>query len=52
MTITKKEGLLKRLFGGKESGCCNVKIEQINEDADQEKQLPEASPPCCKTGTD
>ncbi len=52
MTITQKKGLFKRLFGVKESGCCNVKIEEINEDVDQEKQLPEASPSCCKTDTE
>ena len=51
MTITKKEGLLKRLFGVKESGCCKVKIEEIkeDEDVDQKKQQPEVSASCCNT---
>jgi hypothetical protein len=29
MTETKKDGLFKRLFGGKKTGCCDIKIEEV-----------------------
>ncbi len=29
MTEEKKEGLFKRLFGGKKENCCGIKIEEV-----------------------
>jgi hypothetical protein len=39
--------ILKSLFGKKESSCCNVKIEEVNEEA---KGKPKDDPKsgCCK----
>ncbi len=31
MGYAAKRGILSRLFGGSSSGCCSVKIEEVNE---------------------
>ena len=49
MAEEKKEGIFAKLFGGKKSGCCNMKIEEIPEEqqtGDAEKQ-PACGPSCC-----
>ena len=43
MAEKKKEGLFNRLFGGKNKGCCDVKIEEIKDEANKEKADPSFS---------
>ena len=33
-----KKGFLSRLFGTKNSGCCNVKIEEVTEEKPEEPE--------------
>ncbi len=47
MTQTKKDGFLKRLFGGNKGGCCDVKIEEIKEDVSEEKMKSDSPSSCC-----
>jgi len=47
MTETKKDGLFKRLFGGKKNGCCGVTIEEVKEGESNEKTESTPSSGCC-----
>lgn len=51
MREEKKEGLFKRLFGGKKANCCGVKIEEVKEG--DVKETPETIPSsgCCASDT-
>ncbi len=51
MTEQKKEGFFKRLFGGKNAGCCGVKIEEVKKEGGQEKLEPISSSGCCSPDT-
>ena len=46
MTEEKKEGLFKRLFGGKKENCCGIKIEEVKEDLET---IPSSG--CCASDT-
>ena len=45
----KKEGVFKRLFVGKNSGCCGVKIEEVKEEGSEEKLETIPSSGCCSS---
>jgi hypothetical protein len=47
MSEPTKDGLFKRLFGGKKTGCCDIKIEEVEQQADGEKSESTSSPGCC-----
>ena len=47
MTETKKDGFLKRLFGGKKEGCCGVQIEEIKEEAPKKEDGNDNPSGCC-----
>ena len=51
MTEAKKGSIFSKLFGAKKSCCCNVRIEEVPEEASQEDQAkakrPGQSPSCC-----
>ena len=49
MAETKKEGLLKRLFGGKKTGCCDIKIEEVKPQTHEETPESTSSTGCCST---
>ena len=49
MAETKKEGLLKRLFGGKKTGCCDIKIEEVEQQTHDETSESTSSSGCCST---
>ena len=49
MTETKKDGFLKRLFGGKKEGCCGVQIEEIKDEIPKEEKETTESSGCCTT---
>jgi len=51
MAETKKDGLLKRLFGGKKTGCCDIKIEEVEQQTDEEKPESASSSGCCSSGS-
>jgi hypothetical protein len=51
MAEPKKEGLFKRLFGGKKAGCCGVKIEEVKKEGGQEKLESIPSSGCCSPDT-
>jgi len=51
MTEQKKDGFFKRLFGGKNAGCCGVKIEEVKKEGGQEKLDPISSSGCCSSDT-
>ena len=47
----KKEGLFKRLFGGKKENCCGIKIEEVKgEDAKADTETIPSSG-CCASDT-
>ncbi len=46
MTEEKKEGLFKRLFGGKKENCCGIKIKEVKEDLET---IPSSG--CCASDT-
>ena len=51
MTEEKKEGLFKRLFGGKKENCCGIKIEEVKgEDAKADTETIPSSG-CCASDT-
>lgn len=45
----KKEGFFKRLFIGKNTGCCGVKIEEVKEEGSEEKLETIPSSDCCSS---
>ena len=47
----KKEGFFKRLFGGKKTNCCGVKIEEIKEEDANENIETIPSSGCCASDT-
>ena len=47
MTEIKKDGFFKRLFGGKKTGCCDIKIEEVREESSEEKLESTPSSGCC-----
>lgn len=47
MTEIKKDGFFKRLFGGKQTGCCDIKIEEIKEESREEELESTPEPGCC-----
>ena len=47
MAEAKKDGLFKRLFGGKKNGCCGVTIEEVKEGENKKEMEPTASSGCC-----
>jgi hypothetical protein len=49
MVETKKDGLFKRLFGGKKAGCCDVKIEEVEQQTNEEKPESTSSSGCCSS---
>ena len=49
MTETKKDGLFKRLFGGKKTGCCDIKIEEVEQQTNEEKPESTPSSGCCSS---
>lgn len=51
MTEPKKEGLFKRLFGGKKAFCCGVKIEEVKQEGSEEKSESTPSSGCCSPDT-
>lgn len=51
MTEERKEGLFKRLFGGKKTNCCGVKIEEIKEEDVKENLETMPSSECCASDT-
>jgi hypothetical protein len=56
-TTVKKEknGMFSKLFGGKKSGCCEMKIEEMPEEPEKETATsnscctPAAGSPCCSS---
>jgi hypothetical protein len=44
MTETKKEGFLKRLFGGKKEVCCGVQIQEIKDEPSKEEKERDNAP--------
>lgn len=48
-----KKGILSKIFGGKKSGCCDLKVEEVPAEpqqsatAEQPAAKPAAKPPCC-----
>jgi hypothetical protein len=49
MAETKKGGFFKRLFGGKKTGCCDIKIEEVEQQTKEEKPESTSSPGCCSS---
>ncbi|MGV7222994.1 MAG: hypothetical protein ACQ9MH_15870 [Nitrospinales bacterium] len=47
MSDTKKDGFIKRLFGGKKEGCCGVQIEEIKDDVEKKINEHEKPSRCC-----
>ena len=47
MAEAKKEGLFKRLFGGKKTGCCDIKVEEVKPQTNEEKPEATSGPGCC-----
>ena len=48
----KKEGFFKRLFAGKNTGCCGVKIEEVKEEGSEEKLQTIPSSGCCSSNSE
>lgn len=40
---TKKKGFLSKLFGAKEPSCCDMKIEEVTEDAREDDEKKEGA---------
>ena len=51
MTEEKKEGLFKRLFGGKKENCCSITIEEVKEGDIKENLETIPSSGCCESDT-
>jgi len=49
MTEEKKEGLFKRLFGGKKEGCCGIEIEEVPEESTNKESDATTSSGCCSS---
>jgi hypothetical protein len=49
MSETKKDGFIKRLFGGKKEGCCGVQIEEIKDEPGKEKKESDNPSGCCSS---
>jgi hypothetical protein len=49
MSETKKDGLFKRLFGGKKTGCCDIKIQEVEQPTEEEKSESTTSSGCCSS---
>jgi len=52
MSDEKRKGILSRIFGGNNSCCCNVKIEEVVEDnikTNNDKSGDKEISPCCGT---
>ena len=47
MSETKKEGFIKRLFGGKKEGCCGVQIKEIKDEVPEETNNQDNPSGCC-----
>ena len=50
MSETKKDGFIKRLFGGKKDGCCGVQIKEIKDEPRKEKKEQDTPSECCTPG--
>lgn len=49
MAEEKKKGMFSKLFGGKKSSCCNIRIEEIEEEKTEGKEHSEVKQEstCC-----
>ena len=50
MAEEKKKGILSKLFGAKNSCCCNMKIEEVAENQPGQPAKPAQGPSCCSGG--
>lgn len=50
MAEEKKQGILSKLFGAKNSCCCNMKIEEVAENQPAQPAKPAQRPSCCGGG--
>lgn len=48
MSETKKDGIIKRLFGGKKEGCCGVQIEEIKDEVGKKINGHDKPSRCCR----
>ncbi len=49
MTEIEKDGFFKRLFSGKKTGCCDIKVEEVREESSEEKSESTPYSGCCSS---